>query len=86
MAETEDILKRARIPYRRDAFMSAAEYAISCFSKVATSADLTNYQRDNLGTMLTSVINPNVEIREYQHGRDEGRPQPERFPGGPRQS
>lgn len=26
--------------------------------------DLTAYQRDNLGTMLTSIINPNAEIRE----------------------
>ena len=30
--------------------------------------DLTNYQRDNLGTMLSSVIDPNSEIREgYQY-------------------
>ncbi len=30
--------------------------------------DLTNYQRDNLGTMLPSIINPNAEIREgYQY-------------------
>lgn len=30
--------------------------------------DLTNYQRDNLGTMLSSVIDPNAEIREgYQY-------------------
>jgi putative heme-binding domain-containing protein len=29
--------------------------------------DLTSYQRDNLGTMLISIINPNAEIREgYQ--------------------
>jgi putative membrane-bound dehydrogenase-like protein len=29
--------------------------------------DLTSYQRDNLGTMLLSIVNPNVEIREgYQ--------------------
>lgn len=26
--------------------------------------DLTNYQRDNLSTMLLSIINPNVEVRE----------------------
>jgi len=26
--------------------------------------DLTSYQRDNLGTMLLSIINPNAEIRE----------------------
>src|SRR6185295_10517033 len=26
--------------------------------------DLTNYQRDNLGTMLISIVNPNAEIRE----------------------
>jgi putative heme-binding domain-containing protein len=30
--------------------------------------DLTRYQRDNLGTMLVSIVNPNAEIREgYQH-------------------
>jgi putative heme-binding domain-containing protein len=29
--------------------------------------ELTSYQRDNLGTMLISIINPNAEIREgYQ--------------------
>jgi putative heme-binding domain-containing protein len=26
--------------------------------------DLTHYQRDNLGTMLVSIVNPNAEIRE----------------------
>jgi putative heme-binding domain-containing protein len=26
--------------------------------------DLTPYQRDNLGTMLLSIVNPSVEIRE----------------------
>ena len=26
--------------------------------------DLTTYQRDNLGSMLLSIINPNAEIRE----------------------
>ncbi len=30
--------------------------------------DLTTYQRDNLGTMLLSIMNPNAEIREgYQY-------------------
>jgi putative heme-binding domain-containing protein len=30
--------------------------------------DLTPYQRDNLGTMLISIVNPNAEIREgYQY-------------------
>ena len=29
-----------------------------------TGPELTNYQRDNLGTMLISIINPNAEIRE----------------------
>jgi putative heme-binding domain-containing protein len=29
--------------------------------------DLTHYQRDNLGTMLVSIVNPNASIREgYQ--------------------
>jgi putative heme-binding domain-containing protein len=26
--------------------------------------DLTSYQRDNLGTLLTSIVDPNAEIRE----------------------
>jgi putative heme-binding domain-containing protein len=26
--------------------------------------ELTTYQRDNLGTMLMSIVNPNAEIRE----------------------
>ena len=30
--------------------------------------DLTNYQRDNLGTMLVSILNPNAEIREGYAG------------------
>ena len=30
--------------------------------------DLTTYQRDNLGTMILSIVNPNAEIREgYQY-------------------
>jgi putative heme-binding domain-containing protein len=29
-----------------------------------TGPDLTSYQRDDLGTMLTSVVDPNAEIRE----------------------
>src|SRR5204862_4885053 len=30
--------------------------------------DLTQYQRDNLGTMLLSIVNPSAEIREgYQY-------------------
>jgi putative heme-binding domain-containing protein len=34
--------------------------------------DLTNYQRDNLGTMLISIINPNAEIREgFEYNRVE---------------
>jgi putative heme-binding domain-containing protein len=34
--------------------------------------DLTSYQRDNLGTMLISIINPNAEIREgFQYHRVE---------------
>jgi len=30
--------------------------------------DLTNYQRDDLETMLTSMVNPNAEIREGYDG------------------
>ena len=39
--------------------------------------DLTAYQRDNLATMLPSIINPNAEIREgfqyYTVGTKDGR-------------
>jgi putative membrane-bound dehydrogenase-like protein len=34
------------------------------FKGGAIGPDLTAYQRDNLGTMLISIINPNAEVRE----------------------
>ncbi|MEW6156873.1 MAG: PVC-type heme-binding CxxCH protein [Verrucomicrobiota bacterium] len=34
----------------------------------AVGPDLTQYQRDNLGTMLVSILNPNAEIREGFQG------------------
>ena len=47
------------------------------FKGGAIGPDLTTYQRDNLGTMLTSIVNPNAEIREgfeyYQAQTKDGR-------------
>lgn len=34
------------------------------FKGGSVGPDLTHYQRDNLGTMLLSILNPNAEIRE----------------------
>lgn len=34
------------------------------FKGGAIGPDLTHYQRDNLGTMLISIVNPNAEVRE----------------------
>ncbi|MBV8881499.1 MAG: c-type cytochrome, partial [Planctomycetaceae bacterium] len=38
------------------------------FKGGSVGPDLTQYQRDNLGTMLISIVNPSAEIREgYQY-------------------
>ena len=57
-------------PYEGEATFTAR--CASChklfFKGGNVGPDLTPYQRDNLGTMLLSIVNPNAEIREgYQY-------------------
>jgi putative membrane-bound dehydrogenase-like protein len=65
------VLKRgAGDPYAGEAIYT--ERCASChklfFKGGNVGPDLTTYQRDDLGTMLLSIINPNAEIREgYQY-------------------
>jgi putative membrane-bound dehydrogenase-like protein len=65
------ILRRgAGNPYAGETIYS--ERCASChklfFKGGNVGPDLTTYQRDNLGTMLLSIVNPNAEIREgYQY-------------------
>lgn len=69
--EVGAILKRgAGDPYQGEAIYTAR--CAAChklfFKGGNVGPDLTTYQRDDLGTMLISIINPNVEIREgYQY-------------------
>jgi putative heme-binding domain-containing protein len=53
-------------PYAGEATFNAR--CASChklfFKGGKVGPDLTTYQRDNLGTMLISIINPNAKIRE----------------------
>jgi putative heme-binding domain-containing protein len=71
IVEVEAILKRGTgDPYQGEA--AYMERCASChklfFKGGKVGPELTSYQRDNLGTMLTSIINPNAEIREgYQY-------------------
>jgi putative heme-binding domain-containing protein len=67
IAEINAILKRAPgNPYAGEAAYQAR--CAAChklfFKGGNVGPDLTAYQRDNLGTMLLSIINPNAEIRE----------------------
>ena len=67
LAEVERILKQAPgNPYAGEALF--AERCAGChklfFKGGQVGPDLTAYQRDNLGTLLTSIVNPNAEIRE----------------------
>jgi len=70
LAEVEAALARgAGGPYAGEAIFT--ERCASChklfFKGGNIGPDLTTYQRDNLGTMLISIVNPNAEIREgYQ--------------------
>ncbi|HEY6170517.1 MAG TPA: HEAT repeat domain-containing protein, partial [Verrucomicrobiae bacterium] len=70
LAEVEAALKRgAGSPYAGEAiFMERCATCHKLFFKGGNiGPDLTSYQRDNLGTMLISIVNPNAEIREgYQ--------------------
>ncbi len=69
--EIQTVLKRgAGDPYAGEALYTAR--CASChrlfFKGGNVGPDLTAYQRDDLGTMLLSIVNPNVEIREgYQY-------------------
>jgi putative heme-binding domain-containing protein len=71
VAEIEVILNRGSAnPYAGETIFT--ERCAGChklfFKGGNIGPDLTTYQRDNLGTMLTSIVNPNVEIREgYQY-------------------
>ena len=58
-----------------DPYAGEAAYMLRCaachrlfFKGGNVGPDLTTYQRDDLGTMLLSIVNPNAEIREgYQY-------------------
>jgi putative membrane-bound dehydrogenase-like protein len=65
--EISGILQRAP----GNPYAGEAAYAMRCaachklfFKGGNVGPDLTAYQRDNLGTMLLSIVNPNAEIRE----------------------
>lgn len=70
IAAVEESLKKAPgSPYAGEALFE--QRCASChklfFKGGNIGPDLTSYQRDDLGTMLISIINPNAEIREgYQ--------------------
>ncbi len=67
LAEVETTLTRgAGNPYQGEAiFMQRCASCHKLFFKGGNiGPDLTIYQRDNLGTMLISIVNPNAEIRE----------------------
>ena len=75
IAEVEAIIKTGPgNPYAGEAtFMARCAACHRLFFKGGkVGPDLTNYQRDNLGTMLISIINPNAEIREgFEYNRVE---------------
>lgn len=67
IAEVEDVLSIGTgNPYAGETLFT--ERCASChklfFKGGRIGPDLTNYQRANLGTLLTGIINPNAEIRE----------------------
>lgn len=67
IARVEKVLKAGTgDPYKGEATFQ--ERCASChklfFKGGNIGPELTNYQRDDLGTMLISIINPNAEIRE----------------------
>lgn len=67
IAQVETILKQgAGNPYEGEKLF--LQSCASChrlnFKGGNIGPDLTTYQRDNLGTMLPSILNPNAEIRE----------------------
>jgi putative membrane-bound dehydrogenase-like protein len=67
IAEVEAILKRAPgNPYAGEAHFN--QRCAAChklfFKGGNVGPDLTAYQRDNLGTLLLSILNPSAEVRE----------------------
>ena len=70
IAEVEAALKKSPgSPYNGEAtFMQRCASCHKLFFKGGNiGPELTSYQRDNLGTMLISIANPNAEVREgYQ--------------------
>lgn len=67
LAEVEAALRRgAGNPYEGEA--TFAQRCANChklfFKGGNVGPDLTTYQRDNLGTMLISIVNPSAEVRE----------------------
>jgi putative heme-binding domain-containing protein len=67
ISTVENILKQAPgNPYTGEALFT--QRCAAChklfFKGGQIGPDLTSYQRDNLGTLLVSVLNPNAEIRE----------------------
>lgn len=67
LAAVEAVLTRgAGNPYQGETtFMQRCASCHKLFFKGGNiGPDLTTYQRDNLGTMLISIVNPNAEIRE----------------------
>ncbi|MDP1592176.1 MAG: hypothetical protein Q8M07_30730 [Prosthecobacter sp.] len=67
LAEVESALTRgAGNPYQGEAtYMQRCASCHKLFFKGGNiGPELTTYQRDNLGTMLISIVNPNAEIRE----------------------
>ena len=67
ITEVEAILKRSPgNPYSGEALFT--QRCAAChklfFKGGNVGPDLTAYQRDNLGTLLISILNPNAEIRE----------------------
>lgn len=67
LADVENALTRgAGNPYQGETiYMQRCASCHKLFFKGGTiGPDLTTYQRDNLGTMLISIVNPNAEIRE----------------------
>jgi putative membrane-bound dehydrogenase-like protein len=67
IGEIEAVLKGGPgNPYAGEATFTArcAQCHKLFFKGGAVGPDLTSYQRDNLGTMLLSIVNPSAEIRE----------------------
>ncbi|MBP6602652.1 MAG: c-type cytochrome, partial [Verrucomicrobiales bacterium] len=67
IGEVEEVLKSGTgSPYDGEAiFMQRCASCHKLFFKGGKiGPELTSYQRDDLGTMLISIINPNAEVRE----------------------